>query len=165
MFPGQLCKLSICRQISSSSSTTCLLLYPVLYQVCHSFTSLSGVSNSGIDEAGWFQHYSAPKAPGQPPPAFTTDSFANRALFELFYFPPGRPSCCTSSPNTCLLQVNCPTIPYQDFKFTDVSNYALIPAMCSKTMTKINQGTKNIMTLCFTACITIKGKCNIQKSM
>lgn len=50
------------------------------------------------------------------------------------------------------------------FKLIDISNYALIPATCSKTMAKINQDTKTIMNLCFTACITIKSKCEVQKA-
>lgn len=110
--------------------------------------------NSGIDEAGWFQYCSAPKAPGQPRPPFTTDSLANRALFEL----------CYSHPATGDLPSNFLPVFHVHFKFTGVSNYASIPTMCSKTMTKINQDTKNAMALCFTACISVMGKFKIQKA-
>lgn len=165
MFPGQLCQLSIFRWVSSST-TICLFLHLVLYQVCHSFTFLSGMFNSGI-ESGCFQHYSAPKAPGQPPPPFTTDSFANSIIWAGLLL--SRQSILLNLitqhlPATGDLPNNSLPVFHVRFKFADVSSYAPIPAMCSKTITKINQDTKNVMTLCFTACLTIKGKCKMQKA-
>lgn len=168
MFPGQLCQLSIFRQVSSSSgsSTTCLLLFLVLYQVCHSFTFLSGMFNSGI-ESGCFQHYSAPKAPGQPPHPFTTDSFANGIIWAVLLLS-GQSILLNLTtqhlPATGDLPSNSLPVFHVHFKFADVSSYASIPAMSIKTITKINRDTKNVMTLCFTAFITIKGKCKMQKA-